>query len=313
MKKKVILLSLILVIFAAFFIQIPQQKTITIKGSFFNVYRVLVNPAKWEQWRPDLRKAFDADSNKFSIKKDTGSFTIKYADLELNVKSGDSFIINEHSDNGNSSYSYVVMPDKTLNKTLITAYKKISAINYLIGKFRPVSFSDTHITDLKNFMETDSLFYGCRILKTKVPESNLIVIDRLVLTKDKFSEAAKMLSTLQQYLKTHNVKQMQPLIAQFLTKGKDSAQLKVGIFINKKVNSENEITYNRMPKNGTFYVAGFRGRFNERQKVNLGLQQYFTDHLYQAALLPFETYLDNKLPASDTDRINIQVIFPSYF
>lgn len=313
MKKKVILLSLILVVFAAFFIQIPQQKTITIKGSFFNVYRVLVNPAKWEQWRPDLRKAFAADSNKFSIKKDTGSFIIKDANLELNVKSGDSFIINEHSDNGSISYSYVVMPDKNLNKTLITAYKKISAISYLIGKLRPASFSDTHITDLKNFMETDSLLYGCRILKTKVPESNLIVIDRLVLAKDKFSEAAKMLSTLQQYLKTHNVKQMQPLIAQFLTKGKDSAQLKVGIFIDKKVNSENEITYNRMPKNGTFYVAGFEGKFNERQKVYLGLQQYFTNHLYQSALLPFETYLDNKLPTSDTDRVNVQVVFPSYF
>jgi effector-binding domain-containing protein len=93
----------------------------------------------------------------------------------------------------------------------------------------------------------------------------------------------------------------------------DSAQIKVGIFINKKVESEKEIKYNRMPKGGTFYIAGFKGTFNERQRVYKGLHQYFTNHLYQTALLPFETYLDNKLPTSDTARVNIEVIFPSYF
>ena len=324
MKKIVILLSLLIVVIAACFIPVTMQKTIAIKSPLLNVYQQLSNPLNWEKWRPDIKKVLIADSNKISIQKDTTtSFRIKYADQELNVISNENlFIINDARDNKTVNYSYTIMPDQLQmtvldrhqKKTLVTANKKVSLLNYLIGTLRPVSFSDTHIDDFKKYMETDSLLYGCKIIRTGVPENNLIVIDNAVLAKDKFIEAAKLLSKLQQYLKTHtDVKQMHPLIAQFVPKGLDSAQIKVGIFINKKVESENDIKYNRMPKGGTFYIAGFEGKFNERQRVYRGLQQYFTDHLYQTALLPFETYLDNKLPASDTNRVNIQVIFPSYY
>jgi len=324
MKKKVILLSLLLIVIAACFIPVTIQKTIAIKSPLLNVYQQLSDPLNWEKWRPDIKRVFIADSNKISIQKDSAtSFRIKYAGEELNVISNENlFIIEDCRDNKTVNYGYTIMPDQLQmtvldrhpKKTLVTANKKVSLINYLIGKLRPVSFSDTHIDDFKKYMETDSLLYGCKITRTGVPENNLIVIDNAVLAKNKFSEAAKLLSKLQQYLKTHNdVKQMRPLIAQFVPKGLDSAQIKVGIFINKKVESENEIKYNRMPKGGTFYVAEFKGKFNERQRVYKGLHQYFTNHLYQTALLPFETYLDNKLPASDTDQVNIDVIFPSYF
>ncbi|MDB5142865.1 MAG: hypothetical protein JWQ66_1578 [Mucilaginibacter sp.] len=324
MKKIVILLSLLIVVIAACFIQVDIQKTVAIKAPLLNVYQQLSDPLNWEKWRPDIKRIFFADSNKVSIQKDgIISFRIKYADQGLNVITNENlFTIIDSVDNKRINYSYTVVPDqlqttvldKHLKKTLVTANKKVTLINYLIGILRPVSFSDTHIDDFKKYMETDSLLYGCKIIRTGVPENNLIVIDNTVLAKNEFSEAAKLLAKLQQYLKTHtDVKQMRPLIAQFVSKGLDSAQIKVGIFINKKVESENDIKYNRMPKGGTFYIAGFEGKFNARQRVYKGLRQYFTDHLYQTALIPFETYLDNKLPASDTDRINIQIIFPSYF
>ncbi|MDB5152136.1 MAG: hypothetical protein JWR54_887 [Mucilaginibacter sp.] len=325
MKKKVILLSLLVIVIVVCFIPVTIQKTIAIKSPLLNVYEQLSNPLNWEKWRPDIKKVFIADSNKISIQKDIPtSFRIKYAGQELTVISNENlFIINDtRGDNKTVNYSYTIVPDQLQmtvldnhpKKTLVTANKKVSLITYLIGRLRPVSFSDTHIDDFKRYMETDSLLYGCKIIRTGVPENNLIVIDNSVLAKNKFNEAAKLLSKLQQYLKTHNdIKQMRPLIAQFIPKGLDSAQIKVGIFVNKKVESENEIKYNRMPKGGTFYIAGFKGRFNERQRVYKGLQKYFTNHLYQTVLLPFETYLDNKLPTSDTDEVNIEVIFPSYF
>ncbi len=324
MKKIVILLSLLIVVIAACFIPVTIQKTVAIKAPLLKVYQQLSDPLNWEKWRPDIKRIFIADSNKVSIQKDsTISFRIKYSGQDLRVITNENlFTVIDSAENKKINYSYTVLPDqlqttvldKHQKKTLVTANKKISLISYLMETFRPVSFSDTHIDDFKNYMETDSLLYGCKIIRTGVPENNLIVIDNIVLAKNEFNEAAKLLSKLQQYLKTHtNVKQMRPLIAQFVPKGIDSAQIKVGIFINKKVESENDIKYNRMPKGGTFYIAGFEGKFNERERVYKGLRLYFTDHLYQTALIPFETYLDNKLPASDTDRVNIQVIFPSYF
>ncbi|HEY8784632.1 MAG TPA: hypothetical protein VIM16_23600 [Mucilaginibacter sp.] len=310
MKKIIVLLLPFLILSVLYSIPVKQQKTVLIKSSFFNVYGELANPANWKKWRLDLNKAYLADSGKISIKKEKSSFTINFAGEQLNVKSsGTLFNISDKW----VDYSYLVVPDKIWNRTLITVYKNTNALNYLIRALRPASFSDTHITDLKNFMETDSLYYGCRIFKTKVPEENLIVIKKTVLAKNKFTEAAKSLATLKQFLKTNGISQMQPAIAQFLPRGTDSVHVNVGLFINKEVNSDKVITYTHMPKGGPLYVAKYSGKFNDKQKVYAGLRQYFTDHHYQSVILPFETYLDDRLPVSDTDRINIQVNFTAYF
>jgi effector-binding domain-containing protein len=314
MKKIVILLLLILVISAICFIHLTQQKTITIKGPFLKVYSQLVNADDWEKWRPDLRKIRLTDSNKIFVQKSSNSFLISHADLKLNVKlAGNSVNITEQNNSKINNYTYTLLPGKLLDKTIITVEKKTNIINYLIGKIKPASFSDTYIGDFKNFMETDSLYYGCRIFKTRVPGSNLIVITKAVLTKNKFAEASKMLYSLQQYVKTNNIKQIQPLIAQFTPIDKDSTQDKVGFFIDKEVKSVGDIYFVRMPKNGPIYASKFYGEFYKRRKIYTGLKQYFSDHLYELAILPFETYLDNKLPVSDTDKIKIQVNFCTFF
>ena len=163
-------------------------------------------------------------------------------------------------------------------------------------------------------METDSLNYGCNIFKTRVPESNLVVINKTVLSKDKFTEAAGALSELNQLVNKHKLKQTQPLIAQFIPKLKtDSTEIKVGLFIDKETVSENNVVFTRMPKGGPLYSAKYSGRFDRRMKVYAGLQQYFTDHLYQQAIKPFESYPGNKLPTSDTSHVNIQVNFSAFF
>jgi len=315
MKKKVILLLLILIIIALFFIPFHQQKTILIKSPFLNTYSLLANPAKWEKWRPDLRKAVIADSNKITVKKDTNSFLIKYANQELVVKyKGNTFEIDETSNGKNASYSYSIIPvaDKFLNKTIIVADDKTNALKYLVGKFWAPSFSDTHIDDFKNYMETDSLRYGFKIFKTGVPDSTLIVMQKEVLEKDEFTEAVKILATLHQYIKTNNIKQMQPVIAQFNQNIKDSVQVKVGFFINKEVKSGNGIEFTRMPKGGPLYAVKFKGEFSKRGEAYDALKQYFADNSHQMVLLPFETYLDNKLPVNDNDTVNIQVNFGTF-
>lgn len=294
-------------------IPVDYQTTIPVKGSFLNIYTILSNPQKWEQWLPAFRQLPASDTAKLTVQKDTASFTIQGPQVGLKVaKNGMTFNIEEQVPK-EYRYSYLIMPLPQGNKTQLIATEKISLWRYLLSQLSSSYQGNTHVNDFKHFVETDSLLYGCRIFKTRVPEGNLIEIRQTVVAKEKFTAAHTMLTTLQQFVKEHQLARMQPVIAQFLPKGKDSAQVNVGFFIDRETASVKPVTFVRMPKGGPLYAARFSGKFDQRKKVYDGLQQYFTDHLYQSAILPFETYLDNKLPTSDTSQINIQVNFTTYY
>jgi effector-binding domain-containing protein len=317
MIKKILLFVLLAAIIATCFIPVTLQKTTTIASPFLNTYSRLTNPLNWEHSRPDLRQAIMTDSDKIAVQKDSSQFSIKYKDLALKVDfKGNSFDVNENQDGRTTNYSYamVPVPDKLLNKTTVTISEDKTVMTYLIGKISGSSFLEDRLADLKSYLETDSLLYGFAIFKTGVPDSLLIVKQQNVLQKNQFTEAAKILADLQQYMKANNVKPTYPVIAQFNSGVKDSVQVKVGFFINKAVKSSDGIKLNRMPMGGPLYAIKYKGEFLKRGKAHQALTQYFADHSHQMVILPFETYLGNKLPVSDTDIINIQVnlgTFPS--
>jgi effector-binding domain-containing protein len=314
MKKKIFILLALAIVIAACIIPVTQQKTITIKSPFLNLFVQLSDPTNWRKWRSDMNNIPDADTSKILIKKNPNSFSLNYEQKRLNVRSeGYLFAIEDNWSNKTTNYNYIIVPDKLLNKTSVVVSQTTSAINYLIRKISKNSIDETHVNDLKKFMETDSLLYGYNIFKTKVPDENLIEVKRKVPTKDQFIAAADIQVILQDFLKKHNVKKIQPLIAQFLPRDKDSIQVNVGFYVDKKVKSENEVIFTQMPKGGPLYAAKYTGTFDGRKKVYAGLRRYCADHSIQPAILPFESYLDDKLPRSDTDKINIQLNFSSYF
>jgi effector-binding domain-containing protein len=314
MKKNYIYFIPVIILLTACFIPFNVQKSVLIKTPFLTLYGQLSLPENWTKWRPDLRKITETDSGKLMINRQTHSFTIKTNDQYLTVTpSGPVFNMDDHFKDGHPEYTYSVLPAKTPDKSIIEVSKKTTGLNYLLHLLKPTSFSDTHIDDLKNYMETDTLFYGCRIFKTRVPESDLIVIRSAVPNKAQFAEAEKSFKILQQYVKTNHLKQMQPVIAQYVFKNKDSVQVNVGLFIDKKVAAGQAITYMHMPKGGPLYAARFNGPFYKKLHVYDGLRKYFDVHHYQSAILPFEMYLNNQLPQSDSTRINIQVNFSAYF
>ncbi|BAU53827.1 hypothetical protein [Mucilaginibacter gotjawali] len=315
MNKKVLFPVLTVAIIAACFIPVTQQKSTLVKSPFLIIYSVLSNPFKWEQLAPGLKKVAVADSAKVSIENANASFRIKYPGIQINVqmKSG-GFFVDEDINGQKASYSYILIPvaDKFYNKTTVVSEEKTSAINYLIENIWPSASPGKHLALLKNFMENDSLHYGFKIFATGVPESNLIVMRKEVSKEKRFMEAAGMLTVLKQFVKDNNVKQMYPVIAQYLPKGKDSTQVNVGLYIDKEVSSGKEIIFTRMPKGGPLYAARFKGPFNKRNQAYLALRQYFMDHAYQTAIMPFETYFNDKLPVGDTDSVDMQVNFSTY-
>ncbi len=312
MKIKFIVLAVLVALLSALFIPFNQQLTITVESPFLKTYTALLNPQSWENWRPDINRAFHADSDKVTVRKKNNSFSINTPDIELNIRpAGNMFYIKERNYYDNFAYNYIVVPDKAADKTVMVINYRGSMIAYLFNK-ADKALAGAQAEKFKRFMETDSLYYGYKATKIKVPGSNLIELSRLVVAKDKFVTAKVMMAQLQTYVKAHNIKQLQPVIAQYIPKGTDSTQVNVGLFVNQEVSAGHAVVFVKMPEHGKLLAVNYKGRFSERAKVYAAMQKYFTDHAYQSAILPFETYLNNKLPDADTDQVNIQINFSTF-
>ncbi len=314
MKKKVIFLTIILLVFATCFIPFTQHKTVTVKAFFFNTYQQLFKAENWKQWRTDFRRAYLADSTKVSVRQQANSFQLGYDDqtLEVNIVNGYTFDIAEKTMYQSSRYSYTILPDKDQNKISVIVSQRTNLVRYLFNRISgKKAFSDTHIDDLKNFMEDADLYYGVKITKESVTDTSVLVLRRMVSAKDKFTEAEKSLVKLNQFASANDLKQTLPLIAQFLPGNKDSIMVNVGLPINKKVPANKPIDFMEMPK-AHVYIVKYHGRFNERSKAYASAKRFFADRNIPMLILPFETYLDNKLPKNDLDTVNIQINFATY-
>ncbi len=314
MKKKLLLLPLPILVLFAFFIPVSRHFEVKIKATFFNTYQVISKADNWKKWRSDLRSSWLADSAKITSVSDQSGFSLKLNDLALQVNpvNGYSFSVNEQSDDQSKQYLYTLVPEKDQNYTIALADEKVSFYRYLVDLINGSAIKHTHLPDLERFMETPDLYYGIHIAKIHVTDTSIVVLTNTVLSKNKFSGAGAILHTLQEYLSKNQLQQTQPLIAQFLPGRNDSVHLKVGLPVGKKAQTKAPFIFMTMPGSGYFYTVNFKGKFNEREKAYAAVYRYFKDRNMQVPILPFETYLDNKLPQSDTDKINIRINFSTF-
>lgn len=310
MKKKIIAVSIIAVLAAVCLIPVTREQSIPIKASFFDTYRQLDKAENWKKWRSDLREASRADSSRVTDTKDSSGFIIRSGSQVIQVTREGGYFF--RVDEGEDTFGYAVFPGKLPNQCTLVITEKPKLIRFLLAKIAGNPAAYMHTGDLRNFMETPDLYYGYAIRKIKVTDTNILVLRRLVPAKDKFNDAAAMLHELKQYLTKNNLKQTQPVMAQFLPSGKDSAQVNIGIPVNKKAVSTGSFTYMSMPATGYFYAVNFKGIFSGREKAYAAVYQYFKDRGLQVPLLPVENYLDNKLPVNDTSRINIRISFATF-
>ena len=260
MKKIYILLLFFAVVSASLFIPFTQSKTVVITKEFLSVYQQFISASKWVKWQPDLKKAATTDSGSVSYNHKANNFIIKSPGMQLSVATiGNAIAVEEQKKFSSASFGYLLSPDKVPNKTIITTYVNTYVLKYLISFFNRSVFAETHIDDFKNYIENDSLYYGYKILKVKVPQSDLITAYKTVLQKDKFTAAAALRTILEKFIAANHVKQLYPVIAQFLTKSADSVQVKVGFFIDKQVLSKAGVAYVKMPIHGTLVAAKYVG------------------------------------------------------
>jgi effector-binding domain-containing protein len=313
MKKTGFIILFIIVISAILFIPVTRQNNISINASFFNTYQHLTNANNWKKWRSDVHQAWLTDSTKINISKTSKGFNLNYSGAGIQVTvNGYSLLISETGHTRGTVYTYIVFPNSNQNKTDVTVIEETNVLHYLLNLNRDQTLSDTHVTDLQHFMEDPDLYYGYHIVKRKVSDTAIILLKRTVLANYKFDEAKKSLFALQAYLAAHGLKQTQPLMAQFLPKSTDSMLVRVGIPVDKKAVSASPVEFVHMPQTGSLYTVRFHGKFKERISVYAAVQRFFKDKQLPMPILPFENYLDNKLPANENDTVNIQLNFTTF-
>lgn len=314
MKKIAAALIISAVIISLFFIRVTQQTEAAIKAPILTLYSFLASPTEWQKWRVDLREATQQDSSKITTQKGNGSFTISYQGKPLNVNyAANSFSVSDRLNGKANDYHYTLLSSKLNDTTIVVVSKQVSVIGYLFGNGQDKVLADTHVADLKNFMETDSLRYGFTIYKTRIINSNLIEIRRQVLKKDQFTAVNDILKSLELFIASHHlIREQQPPLAEFRPNGPDSVMVRAGLAVNRSIVPEGEVNVVHMPKGSPFFTIHFNGRFNNRREAYQALNRYFSDHGYQQPVPPYEAYLNDKLPKTDTDKIEMLLNYSTY-
>ena len=312
MKKKLILILLVLAVLLCI-VPFQQQKTVKINAQYFITYQQLAKPENWKNWQPGLFKACKKNPAQVQIIKHDKTFTILALEMVFNIdhSAGFAFKVDQKNGGKNSTYTCIVLPDNIHRTTLITVIKSSNLFQRAYA-YLSKGQTTTDIDYLKNYLEDARLYYGFDIRKTTVTDSNVVVIKKLVATGDKLIEIAKIELELKEFIKKQGLKEVQPVIADIRKSGPDSVRIMIGLPVDRQTVSAGKVVFMHLPPHGRMLTGLYTGKYGGKQKLYEAMNSYLTDHSLASPEDPYEKYLDNKIPASDTSFVHLQVNFPIY-
>jgi effector-binding domain-containing protein len=313
MKKNVIIILLVLVVFVIFFLPFKQQQTINIHTNYFIAFQQLQKPENWKNWQPDLYKAWKKDSSQVKIVKKSKGFSIEAPEITFNVNTAEGFAFKVDKKNGgkNSTYTYVAIPNNRNGSALILVITRSNLFQSACNFFSK-NLNKSDIFYLKNYLEDTRLFYGFEIKNITVTDSNVVVMKKVVAAKNKLNEIAQIQLALKDFIQKHQLKEVQPVIADIRDAGHDSIRIMIGIPVDKRSVSAGKVEFMYIPRGGRMLTGIYTGKYGGRQRLYAAMKSYLTDHNLATPEDPYEKYLDNKIPVSDTSMVRLQVNFPIY-
>ena len=175
-----------------------------------------------------------------------------------------------------------------------------------------VTQKQNDIDALKAYMYNTKAFYGVTIFRGKVIDSNILVQKKIVPVEAKNDEVIKAQQQLRDYIKLHNIRQEQPVMTDIRNVSKDSALVMIGIPIIGRGQTYGDIKFMHLPRNGNMLSAYYKGPYAGRQKVYQALKTYLADRSMASPEVPYEKFLDNKIPLTDTAMVNMQINIPIF-
>ncbi|RFZ90610.1 hypothetical protein D0C36_16710 [Mucilaginibacter conchicola] len=304
MKKWLIPAGILFLAAALALIPVVQTRQLTINSSYFNVYQGLAKAQNWAKWYPYLkteRASVQGDSvNNFKIKG-------RSSKIELRTIGLAAFNVNITGNKGAGSFQCVVTANPKMNVTdmIISRHYK------LLGYLQAIAGGDgdeTFIDDLKNYLEDPLSYYGFAMKLQTTKDQFLIVKDGKYLTDSVCPDNIATLNYLKNVAAKLKLKTGE-LRLQYVSAIKDSTSLILGIAIQGERHADSAVQYMQMP--GSKVLAGtFKGKYKDRQQLYRALYLYMADHNMHQQTKPYETFINNQLPANDETIVDMQVIVP---
>ena len=297
-------------VIASLFITVEKSREITIEANFFNVLEEINSPANWQKWHSTLKKDYAKNPARYEVLKDSAAheFSIKTPDHDFTIQTPNplTFEIREDSGNSTSNYSIQILSTRLPHYTHLITTTRVSLLNFFLQQNNNAF---TTAGDLKSFMQNPDSYYGYDIIKEKTIDTIVVVKKTVALKKNRHRELTSVYKSLASFIKANDLTIMQPKIASFRSISKDSVEIRAGIPVNRAVPGNENIMCLKMPK-GFILVGQYSGPYNKRSTLKQAMEKYVQNHSLDVIALPYEKYLNDEVPKSDTDVVTIKMCYP---
>jgi hypothetical protein len=313
MRRFVIAIIILGILFAACFIPVVKHSETTIEASIIDVSLQLNNAEKWKLWHIPLTQAFRAEPSGYVVQNQDSEnrFTITTPQLSYSIANpiAGNFEIEvlHKKKRWNCQLSLSVLPQT--NFTKLEAETKTRLINAIFSSDNE-EIGKKIGKHLKEFMETPGLYYGFPIQIKPVVDSNVAVLKKTVSSDEKFTSLPRLLKHLEQYVSKHKLQVLQPPMLQFQQPGKDSLAIVMMLALNKPGPDENGIKCSKMPANGRMLVGRFSGKFVDRTQLAAAMDKFIFDKNLENLATNYEKYYSRPLPVNEASEVDMEMYYP---
>ncbi len=297
------------------FIPYTQTYQTNINASFLDVVNEINHPNNWKNWYIPFKKSFEHDSTKYKITRNIieNKFSISNDGkiTEVNLFGPTLLVINFSND----AYTTVVLKvrlSKSDTSTLIQK-TKTTLLNYCWLSLTNKKYNYYFAQNFKNYFETPLLYYGFKIVKTGVVDTDFVTTNKATSKQNTYTTADSLQKVLIMYAKKNDLKYRD---FPFLIINKKSADSVIVtnmlIITDKKVKYNTEVNYLPMPKQGNMLIGYFKGEYRKRGLLYNSMDKYIARNGLTRVVNTFEKFLDYKLPKNDSSKVDLALYYPIY-
>lgn len=314
MKKKLgwAAVALFVIFFIMYLIPKSISKQANINANFDNTYRILSNLAGWEKWNPAVERLYEDASLTVTPSGNKKNITFSHKNDSISIKEINPLAFNVA---GNIqaeifSYNFSLIPSQSTYAITIELHENTRLLYTFFPFLRKPSEGEKALTALKKYLENSLNIYGYTINAEKVTKDTVFaVIEASEAKKDVFKTMQQRFAVLSKYVHENGLKQNGFFSISYIPRN-DSVFLITGVKVNKFAAPSLPVHCVNVPKNAKMLTAVFNGKFADRNKIFTAFEKYRRDHFLETVGSPIESYIDNKLPVSDSSTVQFKLYYP---
>jgi effector-binding domain-containing protein len=199
------------------------------------------------------------------------------------------------------------------DKSKVIQISKTSVLNYCWLYLTHKNPNYNIAQNLKNYFNTPMLFYGYKIVKTGVVDTDFVTLSKVVLKQKTYTTAFTLQQSLFDYAKKNDLKCLDYPFLIIYPKTADSAIVTSMLtIIDKKIGYNTQVNYLPMPKNGKMLIGYFKGEYRKRSLLYNAMEKYIARNGTIMVANSFEKFLNKKLPKNDSSVVDMALYYPIY-